>query len=81
MRNKEIKNDIYEIEKWEEKVKQKDLKYKTIKKVFRKCFWTGWESVFTSPICFLQKHEKLEKLRVTLLREKLVLKSARVNYA
>ena len=41
MRNKEIKNDIYEIEKWEEKVKLNDLKYKTIKKVFRKCFQTG----------------------------------------
>ena len=31
MRNIEIKNEIDEIKKWEEKIKQKDLKYKTNK--------------------------------------------------
>ena len=29
MRTIEIKNEIYEIKKWEEKIKWKDLKYKT----------------------------------------------------
>ena len=29
MRNNEIKNEIYEIEKWEEKIKRKDLRYET----------------------------------------------------
>ena len=29
MRIDEIKNEIYEIKKWEEKIKQEDLKYKT----------------------------------------------------
>ena len=29
MRTNEIKNEIYEIKKWEEKVKREDLKYKT----------------------------------------------------
>ena len=31
MKNIEIKNEIYEIKKWEEKMKRKDLKYKTNK--------------------------------------------------
>ena len=31
MRNNEIKNEIGEIKKWEEKIKQKDLKYETKK--------------------------------------------------
>ena len=31
MRNIEVKNEIDEIKKWEEKIKQKDLKYKTNK--------------------------------------------------
>ena len=29
MRTDEIKNEIYEIKKWEEKIKQKDLKYES----------------------------------------------------
>ena len=29
MRNDEIKNEIYEIKKWENKIKRKDLKYET----------------------------------------------------
>ena len=29
MRTKEIKNEIDEIKKWEEKIKRKDLKYET----------------------------------------------------
>ena len=29
MRTNEIKNEIYEIKKWEEKIKRKDLKYET----------------------------------------------------
>ena len=28
MRNNEIKKEIYEIKKWEDKIKQEDLKYK-----------------------------------------------------
>ena len=31
MRTNEIKNEIYEIKKWEEKIKLEDLKYKTKK--------------------------------------------------
>ena len=31
MRNNEIKNEIGETKKWEEKIKQKDLKYETKK--------------------------------------------------
>ena len=31
MRTNEIKNKIYEIKKWKEKIKQKDLKYETKK--------------------------------------------------
>ena len=30
MRTNEIKNEIDEIKKWEEKIKRKDLKYETI---------------------------------------------------
>ena len=29
MRTNEIKNEIYEIKNWEEKIKRKDLKYET----------------------------------------------------
>ena len=29
MRNNEIKNEIYEIEKWEEEIKRKNLRYET----------------------------------------------------
>ena len=29
MRTNEIRNEIYGIKKWEEKIKQRDLKYKT----------------------------------------------------
>ena len=29
MRTNEIKNEMYEIKKWEEKIKREDLKYKT----------------------------------------------------
>ena len=29
MRTNESKNEIYEIKKWEEKIKREDLKYKT----------------------------------------------------
>ena len=29
MKNIEIKNGMYEIKKWEDKIKQEDLKYKT----------------------------------------------------
>ena len=31
MRTNEIKNEIYEIKKWQEKIKREDLKYKTKK--------------------------------------------------
>ena len=31
MRTNEIKNEIYEIKNWEEKIKRKDLKYETKK--------------------------------------------------
>ena len=31
MRTNEIKNEIYEIKNWEEKIKRKDLKYETNK--------------------------------------------------
>ena len=30
MRTNKIKNEIFEIKKWEEKIKQKDLKYEKI---------------------------------------------------
>ena len=30
MRTNKIKNEIYKIKKWEEKIKREDLKYKTI---------------------------------------------------
>ena len=34
MRTKEIRNEIDEIKKWEDKIKQKDLKYETNKYVY-----------------------------------------------
>ena len=34
MRTDEIKNEIDEIRKWEEKINQKDLKYKTKKHLY-----------------------------------------------
>ena len=34
MRTNEIKNEVYEIKKWEEKIKWKDLKYETRKYIY-----------------------------------------------
>ena len=34
MRTDEIKNELYEIRRWEEKIKRKDLKYKTNKYIY-----------------------------------------------
>ena len=34
MRNDEIKNEVYEIKKWENKIRRKDLKYEANKYVF-----------------------------------------------
>ena len=43
MRTKEIKNEIDEIKKWEEKIKRKDLKYETKTKFsaiwYNEIFW------------------------------------------
>ena len=54
MRTDEIKNEIYEIKKWEEKIKQEDLKYKTKNYTF--CFQqyetirSFGESIYTGKI-------------------------------
>ena len=34
MRTNEIRNEVYEIKKWEEKIKWKDLKYETRKYIY-----------------------------------------------
>ena len=34
MRTNEIKNEMYDIKKWEEKIKRKDLKYEIKKCIF-----------------------------------------------
>ena len=46
MRTNEIKNEIDEIKKWQEKIKQKDVKHETKKRIYdfqqyetKKIFW------------------------------------------
>ena len=54
MRTNEIKNEIYEIKKWEEKIKLEDLKYKTKKYAYDfqqyETIRSFGESIYTSKI-------------------------------
>ena len=66
MRTNEIKNEIYEIKKWEEKIKQEDLKYKTKKYTYDfqqyETLWSYDESIYTCKAIIVEVKEDQSNL-------------------
>ena len=60
-RTNEIKNEIYEIKKWEEKIKCEDLKYETRNYTWfsavwnNKIFWWSWDR----PKQYIKKYSRI----------------------